>query len=66
MTLLIAKFKSKKEANIVASYIRKMKKEVEVMKEENWDDFFLAQMINEGMKEKGTVSLKSVRKKLRA
>ncbi|MCX6198576.1 MAG: hypothetical protein NTY88_05060 [Bacteroidetes bacterium] len=65
MTLLLAKFKSKKEANLVASYIRNMKKEVQLMKEENWDDFFFGQLINEGMKEKGTVSLASVRKKLK-
>jgi hypothetical protein len=65
MTVLVAKFKNKREANSAASIIRKMQKNVEVVNGEHWEDFYFGQMIDEGMKERGNVSLASIRKKLR-
>ena len=65
MTVLVAKFKNKHEANLAASAIRKTQKNVEVVNGEHWEDFYFAQMIDEGMKEKANVSLASIRKKLR-
>ncbi|MDR2206537.1 MAG: hypothetical protein LBE36_10345 [Flavobacteriaceae bacterium] len=65
MTVLVAKFKNKREADRAASVIRKMQENVEVVNGEYWEDFYLGQMIDEGMKEKGSVSLASIRKKLR-
>jgi hypothetical protein len=65
MTVLVAKFKNKRDAQLAASFIENMKEKVEIMKEENWEDFYLAQLIDEGMKEKGEVPLERIRKKLR-
>jgi hypothetical protein len=64
MTVLVAKFRNKREAELAASYIRKMKNKPVVMKEKHWEDFYLAEMIDEGMNEKGIVPLEKIRKKL--
>jgi hypothetical protein len=65
MTVLVAKFKNKREANFAASAIRKIQKNVEMVNGKHWEDFYFGQMIDEGMKEKGNVSLTDIRKKLR-
>lgn len=65
MTILVAKFKNKREADAMAVIISALSKKINVLKGEHWDDFYMAQMIDEGMKEKGSVSIDSIRKKLR-
>jgi len=64
MTVLVAKFKNRREASLAASFIKTMKKEVRIVSEKDWEDFYMAQMIEEGMNEKGEVPLEKIKKKL--
>lgn len=62
--LLIAEFKNKREAELVEQLIGTMRKARVLQKGNNLEDMYFAELINEGMKEKGTVNLASFKKNL--
>ncbi|MGE0637264.1 MAG: hypothetical protein AB7G44_10610 [Bacteroidia bacterium] len=55
-SVLVAKFENKKDANFVASLIKKFRKNTKVFQGEAWEDLYLGEMIEEGMREKGQIS----------
>lgn len=63
--LLIARFKNKREAELVAQLIGTMSKAKVLQKGKNLEDMYFAELINEGMKEKGTVDLKEFKNELK-
>lgn len=63
-TVLIARFKDKREASLVAKLIKQYRKTSTVMTGKNLEDLYLGEMIEEGMKEKGTISLEDFKKYL--
>ncbi len=63
-TVMIAKFKSKRDAASAAKLIKKFNSEINLVKEDLWEDIELARLVDEGMKERGQVSLKKVKEKL--
>ena len=62
--LLIAEFKNKREAELVEQLIGTMRKAKILQKGSNLEDMYFAELINKGMKEKGTVNLTSFKKDL--
>ena len=62
--LLIAEFKNKREAELVEQLIGTMRKAKVLQKGSNLEDMYFAELINEGMKEKGTVNLTAFKKDL--
>jgi len=54
--LLIAKFKNKREAELVAQLIGTMPKAKVLQKGKNLEDMYFAELIAESMKDKGTVN----------
>jgi plasmid rolling circle replication initiator protein Rep len=62
--VLIARFKNKREADLIAQLIGTMPKAKVLQKGKNLEDMYFAELINEGMKEKGTVSLAAFKKGL--
>jgi len=56
MTVLVAKFRSRRDADFVAGLIKRFRKNTKVLKGENLEDLYLGEMIEEGMKEKGEIS----------
>lgn len=63
-TVLIARFKNRREASLIAKLIRQFRKTTRVMTGTNLEDLYLGEMIEEGMKEKGTLSLREFKKYL--
>jgi len=55
--LLLAEFKNKREANLVEQLIGTMRKARVLQKGSNVEDMYFAELITEGMKEKGTINL---------
>ena len=53
---MIAKFKNKREAELVAQLIGTMPKAKVLQKGKNLEDMYFAELIAEGMKDKGTVN----------
>lgn len=64
--LLLASFKTKREADLVAQLIDNMRSAKVLQKGKNIEDMYFAELINEGMKEKGTVNLASFKHELNA
>jgi hypothetical protein len=64
-TVLIAEFKNKREAELVAELIETMPKAKVLQKGNNLDDMYLAALITQGMKEKGSVNLTQFRSDLK-
>jgi hypothetical protein len=62
--LLIAEFKSKREADLVAELIGKLRTGTVLQKGKNLEDLYFAEMITKGMKEKGSISLNSLKRQL--
>ena len=62
--VLIARFKSKREADAVTKLIKKHSASSMLVRGKNLEDLWFAEMINEGMKEKRNHSIKSFEKKL--
>ena len=62
--LLIAEFKNKREAELVEQLIGTMHKAKVLQKGNNLEEMYFAELINEGMKEKGTVNLTAFKKNL--
>lgn len=63
--VIIARFKSKREANAAARFIKKHKSEVHIMSPTVWDDWEFGKLIDKGMKIKGEVAIETIREKLR-
>lgn len=64
-TVMIASFKSKKDATLAARLLKKIKKsEVGFLNKEIVEDAAFAKLIDRGMKEKGAVPLKKIEEKL--
>jgi hypothetical protein len=57
-SVLIASFENKKDANFVAGLIKKFKANTKVLQGSAWEDLYLGEMIEEGMKEEGEISEK--------
>ena len=55
MTVLIARFKNQHEAAFAAKLIKQYRKTSKVMTGKNLEDLYLGEMIEEGLKEKGTL-----------
>ena len=55
MSVLIARFKNKHEASFAAKLIKQYRKTSKVLTGENLEDLYMGQMIEEGLKEKGTI-----------
>jgi hypothetical protein len=64
MTVLIARFKSKREASFAAKLIKQYRKNSTVMTGNNLEDLYLGKMIEEGMKKTETIPLKEFKKYL--
>lgn len=64
MTVLIARFKNKREASFAARLIKQYRKDSKVMTGENLEDLYLGEMIEEALKEKGTISGEKFKKYL--
>lgn len=62
--LLIAEFENKREAELVAQLIGTMSKAKVLQKGKNLEEMYFAELISEGMKEKGTVNLTEFKKGL--
>lgn len=63
--VIIARFKSKREANAAARYMKRYESEVNIMNPAIWDDWQLGKLIDAGMKTKEVVSIETIREKLR-
>lgn len=63
-TMLIARFKNKREASLIAKLIKEYRKTSTVMTGKSLEDLYLGEMIEVGMNEKGTLSLKDFKKYL--
>ncbi len=64
MSVLIARFRNKREASFAAKLIKQYRKTSTVMTGSNLEDLYLGEMIKEGMKETGNISLKEFKKYL--
>jgi hypothetical protein len=64
--ILIARFKNKKEAVLVEQLIGTMRTAKVLQKGNNLEDMYFAELINEGMKEKGSTPIKLFKKQLDA
>ena len=62
--LLIAEFKSKREAELVSPLIGTMPSAKVLQKAKNLEDMYFAELITKGMKEKGTVNLAAFKREL--
>jgi hypothetical protein len=62
--LLLAEFKNKREAELVAQLIETMGEAKVLQKGKNVEDMYFAEMINEGLNEKGSVSLANIKLQL--
>ena len=63
--LLIAEFKNKHEAELVAQLIGTMHKAKVLQKGKNIEDMYFAELIDEGMKEKRSHAITAFKKKLK-
>lgn len=54
--VLIASFENKKDANFVASLIKRFRKNARVLQGAAWEDLYLGEMIEEGMKDEREIS----------
>lgn len=63
--LLIAAFKNSREAELVAQLIGTIPSAKVLQKDKNLEDMYFAELISEGMKEKGTVNLAAFKRGLR-
>ena len=63
--LLLAEFKSKREADLVAELIGSMRSATVLQKGKNLEDMYFAELINKGMKEKGKVSVSTFKRELK-
>ena len=64
-TVLIARFKNKKEADLAAKLLKKSGSQSIVTTEENledMEDMYLARLIDEGMQEEGEIPLEEFKK----
>lgn len=57
-SVLIASFENKKDANFVAGLIKRFRKNARVLQGAAWEDLYLGEMIEEGMKEEGEITEK--------
>lgn len=64
--LLIAEFKNKQQADLIAELIGSMREAKVLQKGKNLEDMYFAELITEGMKEKRNYSVKAFKKKLDA
>ncbi len=64
--ILIARFNNKREAELVEQLIGTMRKAKVLQRGNDLEDMYFAELINEGMKEKGSLSIKTFKKKLNA
>lgn len=64
MSVLIARFKSKREASFAAKLIKRYRKSSKVLTGESLEDLYMGEMIEEGMQEKGTISKETFKKYL--
>lgn len=55
-SVLIASFENKKDANFVASLIKRFRNNARVLQGASWEDLYLGEMIEEGMKDEGEIS----------
>lgn len=62
--LLLASFKNKREADLVAQLIGTMRTARVLQKGKNLEDMYFAELITEGMKEKGNLPVAAFKKKL--
>jgi len=62
--LLIAEFKSKREAELVAELIGKLRTGTVLQRGKNLEDLYFKEMITKGLKEKGTIQLSAFKKQL--
>lgn len=62
--VLIARFKSKREADAITELIRKNSVTSTLVRGNSLEDLWLGEMIDEGMKEKKNLSLASFKKTL--
>ena len=62
--LLIAEFKSKKEAELVAELISNLRTGTVLQKGKDLEELYFAEMITRGMKEKGTIPLTTIKRQL--
>ncbi len=62
--ILIARFNTKKEAKLVEQLIGTMRKAKVLQRGKDLEDMYFAELINEGMREKGTVDLAEFKKDL--
>jgi hypothetical protein len=56
-TVLVARFKSKREAAHIEKLIKEYRKNSTVVISKSFEDIYLGEMINEGLREKGIVPL---------
>ena len=63
--LLLASFKNKREADLVAKLIGTMRTASVLQKGKNLEDMYFAELINQGMKEKGTVNVTTFKRELK-
>ena len=64
MTVLIARFKNKREASFAARLIKQYKRTSKVMTGEKLEDLYLGEMINVGLNETENIPLKDFKKYL--
>jgi|GEM_PF-1448382 hypothetical protein len=64
-TVLMAEFDNPREALAASKLLKKLGSDVKLMKGKFWEDVYMATMIDEGMKEKGTDKVEEIHKKLR-
>ena len=64
--ILIARFNTKKEANLVEQLIGTMRTAKVLQRGKHLGDMYFAELINEGMKEKKSWPIKTFKKQLQA
>jgi hypothetical protein len=64
-TVLMAEFDNAREAKAASALLKKLGRDVKLMKGKFWEDMYLAAKIDEGMKEKREVPVAEIHKKLR-
>jgi hypothetical protein len=64
-TVLMAEFDNPREALAASKLLKKMGRDVKLMKGKLWEDVYMATMIDKGMKEKGEIPVAEIHKKLR-
>ena len=62
--ILIARFKTKREADVVTKLIKVHSASTTLVRGKNLEDLWLGEMIEEGMKEKGSQPIAVFKKKL--